>query len=259
MRDPLLSLAPTELYTLAASIRNGRITPPFSALNLQRFIGSGDGNAISKKLGDLAFLGMSAEAMAACLELVADSLASRPPLENFVDLVTTGPEVGGVANRSTEVVVCDLFRNAQRSVLVAGYAVYQGQRVFHSLAELMVQNSSLQVRMFLDIPRTQGDTSSVSIQKAKFVHHFKDSQWPAGMPFPIVYCCAQLLEKAGSLHAKCIAIDDETVFVSSANFTEAGQQRNIEVGLLFQSRAINERLCRFFEALVDTRYFARAI
>jgi hypothetical protein len=48
----------------------GRITPPFSALNLQRFIGSGDGNAISKKLGDLAFLGMSAEAMAACLELV---------------------------------------------------------------------------------------------------------------------------------------------------------------------------------------------
>jgi phosphatidylserine/phosphatidylglycerophosphate/cardiolipin synthase-like enzyme len=172
-----------------------------------------------------------------------DSLASRPPLENFVDLVTTGPEVGGVANRSTEVVVCDLFRNAQRSVLVAGYAVYQGQRVFHSLAERMVQNSSLQVRMFLDIPRTQGDTSSVSIQKAKFVHHFKDSQWPAGMPFPIVYCCEQLIEKAGSLHAKCIAIDDETVFVSSANFTEAGQQRNIEVGLLFQSRTINERLC----------------
>jgi phosphatidylserine/phosphatidylglycerophosphate/cardiolipin synthase-like enzyme len=33
--------------------------------------------------------------------------------------------------------------------------------------------------------------------------------------------------KPGSLHAKCIAVDNEQVFVSSANFTEAGQDRNI--------------------------------
>jgi len=49
------------------------------------------------------------------------------------------------------------------------------------------------------------------------------------------------------------------VFVSSANFTEAAQERNIEVGLLIQSRALAERVRRFFDALVDSGYFGRAI
>src|SRR5438309_7482262 len=127
VKDPLLSLAPTELNALAASIRSGRVTLPCSPQSLQRFVGSADGASVSKKLGDLACLGMSAEAMSACLELLAESVASRPPLEDFVDLVTTGPEAGGVANRNTGVVVSDLFRNARQSVLIASYAIYQGQ------------------------------------------------------------------------------------------------------------------------------------
>ena len=45
-------------------------------------------------------------------------------------------------------------------------------------------------------------------------------------------------------------VDGKHVFVSSANFTEAAQERNIEVGLLVQSRAVAERVCRFFNALL---------
>jgi len=263
VKDPLLSLAPTELKALAASIRSGRVTLPCSAHSLQRIVGTADGNSISSRLGTLASLGMSAEAMSACLELVAQSVTSRPPLEDFVDLVTTGPEAGGVANRNTAVVVGDLFRNAQRSVLVAGYAIYQGQKIFQSLAERMAQQADLRVQMFLDVPRTHGDASSANAQIARFAHTFKTSQWPHGAPMPCVYCCEQLLEaqagKPGSLHAKCIVVDDKNVFVSSANFTEAAQNRNIEVGLLVRSVVLSERLSRFFEALVDTHYFIRAI
>ena len=189
MKDPLLSLAPTELNALAASIRSGRITLPCSSQNLQRIVGTADGDSISKRLGGIASLGMSAEAMSACLELLAESVASRPPLEDLVDLVTTGPEAGGVANRSTAVVVSDLFRNAQRSVLVAGYAIYQGQKIFPSLAERMEQHADLQVRMFLDVPRAREDTSSSSAHLARFVHTFKTSQWPNGAPTPSVYGC----------------------------------------------------------------------
>ena len=54
-------------------------------------------------------------------------------------------------------------------------------------------------------------------------------------------------------------MDDEQVFVSSANFTQAGQDRNLEVGLLVRSPVIAERLARFFEALVDSQFFSRAI
>lgn len=61
--------------------------------------------------------------------------------------------------------------------------------------------------------------------------------------------------KPGFLHAKYIVVDNEYVFVSSANFTEAAQNRNVEVGLLVRSAVLSERLTRFFEALLDTHYF----
>jgi hypothetical protein len=206
---------------------------------------------------------MSAGSVCTCLDLLAESAATRQPLEDLVDLVTTGPEAGGVANRSTAVVVNDLFRNAQRSVLVAGYAIYQGHKVFRPLAERMKQCPELKVRMFLDVPRTHGDTSSVNEQVARFVHTFKTDQWPDKAPMPHAYCGGHIIDpqtgKLGSLHAKCIVVDNEQVFVSSANFTEAGQDRNLEVGLLVRSPVIAERLIRFFEALVNTQFFRRAI
>ena len=262
MKDPLLSLAPSELRALATSLRKGRLSAPYSALSLQRIIGQDAAGSASSKLDSLAASGMSSEALSVCLELMAEALSSRSPLEDLVDLVTTGPETGGVANRSTAVVVSDLFRGAEHSVLVAGYAVYQGQRVFQALGNRMVQHPELKTRMFLDVPRKQGDTSSAEALIARFVQQFKGSQWPTGMPLPNVYCCGQQIAqngKLGSLHAKCIVVDGEHVFVSSANFTEAAQERNIEVGLLVQSRSLAERVCRFFDALADSGYFLRTI
>jgi len=116
--------------------------------------------------------------------------------------------------------------------------------------------------MFLDVTRKQSDTSSVDALIARFVHQFKTSQWPNGMPLPNVYCCGQPINqngKPGSLHAKCIVVDGKHVFVSSANFTEAAQERNIEFGLLVQSVALADRLCRFFDALLDVGYFVKTI
>jgi phosphatidylserine/phosphatidylglycerophosphate/cardiolipin synthase-like enzyme len=206
---------------------------------------------------------MSSDALANCLEIAADALASRPQLDELVDLVTTGPDAGGIANRSTAVVVSDLFRNAQESVLIAGYAVYQGQKVFQALAERMKEIPALQVRMFLDVARRQGDTSSAEALISKFVHQFKSGQWPNGMPLPQVYCCKRFLGdvngKFASLHAKCTVVDNQRVFVSSANFTEAAQQRNVEVGLLLQSRVVCQRILRFFDALTDAAYFVRIL
>jgi phosphatidylserine/phosphatidylglycerophosphate/cardiolipin synthase-like enzyme len=262
VKDPLLSLAPSELGALATSVRNGRVSAPYSALSLQRIIGQDAAGFISGKLDSLSASGMSSEALSVCLELAADALSSRSPLEDLVDLVTTGPETGGVANRSTAVVVSELFRGAEHSVLIAGYAVYQGQRVFRSLGDRMLQYPKLDVRMFLDVARKQSDTSSADALIARFVQQFKTSQWPNGMPLPNVYCCGRPISqngKPGSLHAKCIVVDGKHVFVSSANFTEAAQERNIEVGLLIQSPALAERVCRFFDALLDERFFVRTI
>ena len=42
----------------------------------------------------------------------------------------------------------------------------------------------------------------------------------------------------GVLHAKAVVADNEAVFVTSANLTEAALDRNIEIGLLFRDRAL---------------------
>lgn len=74
---------------------------------------------------------------------------------------------------------------------------------------------------------------------------------------PEVYYDPRSLEIAthekSALHAKCIVVDGREVFISSANFTEAAQNRNVEVGLLIRSASLAGNLTGQFDALVDQR------
>ncbi len=56
---------------------------------------------------------------------------------------------------------------------------------------------------------------------------------------------------AGVLHAKAVVADDEAVFVTSANLTEAALDRNIEVGLLVRDRALAAAVSSHFRVLID--------
>jgi len=263
MQEPLLALAPSDLRALVSALRTGRLCPPYPPASVQRTLNGAIAAEVSSALLELASSGMPAVAIARTLELLAAACESRPSIEDVIDLVTTGPEVRGVTNRDTSVVVRALFHKAEESVLVAGYAVYQGQRVFQALADRMLERSNLKVRMFLDIQRKQGDTSADSEVVARFAHRFRTAQWPAGRPLPEVYYDPRSLstdsKASAALHAKCIVVDGFEVFVSSANFTEAAHERNIEVGLRMHSPVVAERITRVFESLATSGYFGRVV
>jgi phosphatidylserine/phosphatidylglycerophosphate/cardiolipin synthase-like enzyme len=205
---------------------------------------------------------MDPRATACTLELLASAL-SRPSIGDLIDLVMTGPPIVGQGNRDTSVVVSDLFRTAEETILVAGYAVYQGEKVFHALVERMTELPALKVRMYLDIQRKPGDTSSSLEIVRRFVHRFQSEEWPLGMPCPEIFYDPRALSpdrsKRAALHAKCVVADREHVFVSSANFTEAAQERNVEVGLLVHSKSAAERLTHFFDALSASGQFLKAL
>jgi len=55
--------------------------------------------------------------------------------------------------KTTRVVVRDLFASSRESVLIAGYAVYQGREIFRALAERMEEIPELKVTIFLDVHR----------------------------------------------------------------------------------------------------------
>lgn len=251
------------LSSLVAGLKSGRLSPPFTALQFGQYATPSAAAAIASAAERLADLGMTPGGIAAAFELVLEDRQARGDTGGAIDLVTSGPEAPGVANRDTAVVVREMFKHAAKSVLVVGYAVYQGQRVFEALAERMEQNPTLGVRLFLNVARGDRETTKKEVVLTRFSRRFKESQWPAGARLPMVYfdprSVADDEQIRSSLHAKCVVVDEREVFVSSANFTEAGQERNIEVGLRISSQPIAGQLTEHFNRLVEHNLVERLI
>ena len=138
----------------------------------------------------------------------------------------------------------------------------QSETEVETLAQRMEELPDLDVKMFLNISRPDRDTTASEILISRYKQRFIDSQWPSGARLPEVYfdprSVADEAPVRSSLHAKCVVVDAERVFVSSANFTEAGQQRNIEVGLNIQSEWLAKQLIRHFTLLHERGLAERA-
>lgn len=257
----LATLGEADLRALAAAIRSRRLAPPFGMSAVQRITGESLAVGVGDALKALSLEGCTPGGLASCLEAIADAVAVRSAVEDKIQLVMTGPE-GRAYHRDTAVVVQDLFRRAERIVLVAGYAVYQGKEVFEELGKRMDELPDLHVQVFLNVARKADDAGSSAEIVSGFVHKFKTTNWPAGCRLPeLYYDCRSLSSAEGpvSLHAKCIVIDAREIFISSANFTEAAQHRNIELGVLVRSGALARQATEFFEAMIRERVCVRAV
>jgi phosphatidylserine/phosphatidylglycerophosphate/cardiolipin synthase-like enzyme len=251
MIDILLGLSERDLLETANALRSGRLVPPYSTVALQRVVSKGAAESTARALDRLSEQGFTPTNIATTLEILRADRVNRPAFDDVLELVTTGPEIEGIANRDTSVVVRDLFANATQTVLLAGFAVYQGHKVFQALADRMLAVPNLKVRLFLDIQRQHGDTSAASEIVRRFAAQFRIAQWPNQRPLPQVFFDPRSLDassqKRSCLHAKAVVVDSRSVFISSANFTEAAQQRNIEVGILANSESLAHRLTAFFD------------
>jgi len=254
--DALDLLTDADLGALASALRSGRLQAPFSTVALQRFCSGVYAEAAAGRLQHLANEGMQAPHLALLVEAILRTRARFLQQSEVVDLVWTGPEMGCVANRDTAVVVRELFGSAEAEVLVAGFAVYQGKSIFKRLAERMEERPTLRVKLFLDVQRPPTDTSLDAEVLRRFAQRFQTQEWPGGR-LPDLYYDPRSLNleavKRSCLHAKCIVVDRRVAFVTSANFTEAAQTRNIEVGVLIRCERFAAQLAEHFEKLAEAR------
>jgi phosphatidylserine/phosphatidylglycerophosphate/cardiolipin synthase-like enzyme len=114
---------------------------------------------------------------------------------------------------------------------------------------------SLEVQLFLHIGREQRDTRYDSEILREFAEDF-GRHWPWS-PRPRVFYDPRSLALDDAIratwHAKCVVIDDEVAFVTSANFTEWAQSRNVEAGVLIRNTPFACQLRQQFQSLVQSR------
>lgn len=250
MTEAFLNLPAHLRRRLVGALETGQLATPPSVANVRSVLGLRDGGEdLVSALGELERLGISGVASAAWIRTI-ERAASRAPTP---DLVWSGPEVPGLHARDTRRVFEELLGSAERSAWVCSYAYFDGPRAFEALARRMDDRPSLSVTLLLNIQRRRGETTAAEQLVRRFADRFWGTDWP-GTSRPRVFYDPRSLEPdgpTGVLHAKAVVADNEVVFVTSANLTEAALDRNIELGLLLRDRALAAAAASHFQILID--------
>lgn len=251
------TLSHSALVALAEALGGGRLRPPFPASSLSELVPNDQVNAVRHELGALAEQGMTAPHIIKLMTCLAEERAIQMRLVDRVQLVLSPCDLDHVDARDTGVVVRELLRQAEHRVLIASYALDAGEwsrALFHELATLMTRHSKLTVTLCVNVHRKYQDDTPDAILIKRFAEDFRERVWP-GARLPTVYYDPRALstdtQQRASMHAKCITVDDRRVFLTSANFTEAAQERNIEAGVLLEDATIALRVRKQFETLIQ--------
>jgi phosphatidylserine/phosphatidylglycerophosphate/cardiolipin synthase-like enzyme len=239
----LLALSSYELAALANALAGGRLTLPASRFAVDRVLGRTAPEAVHDALAKLGSEGLAG---ALRLAAAAGSSQAREP-----ELVWTGPDETQ-ALRSTSTVVEELFRRAERSVLLSGFALTHGEKVFQILAGRLDVESTLEVRLFLNVHRREGVAPEETV--TSFAREFRERLWPGKRSPKVYYDPRSVLadrHQRAVLHAKCVVVDHRRALVTSANFTPHAQQRNIELGVALENPGLAGQIEDQFSRLLQ--------
>jgi phosphatidylserine/phosphatidylglycerophosphate/cardiolipin synthase-like enzyme len=138
-----------------------------------------------------------------------------------VELVWTGPYPPRRKMRGTEQVMLDLIDGARSTLDVATFAAYRVPSVTRSLERAAARG--VVVTLFLEprVGQPMLDTLAPVMRAGAVLYGWSaDRRRDRGATL------------SGVLHAKCLVADGTSLFVSSANLTDAALTVNVEIGLL---------------------------
>jgi hypothetical protein len=240
-----LKLVSTQvLEQLCSGIASGLVKPPVDHASLVGF-------GIRHQLEAIEHA-LAGHRTPACLSILEATLSEREVRRPSPELVWTGPEASAGTARDTAIVLRELFESARETVILAGYSFDHAEDVLAPLHRSM-QTQGVEARFFVDIPqiqRTEGHDGYLAHHLGTFV----SVNWPFGAPHPRIYYDKRALRPGPpfcSLHAKCVVVDGAKAFVSSANFTQRGHERNIEVGVLIDDASFASFLAGQWLGLVE--------
>lgn len=260
MNGSAARLSAAALDAVASAMERGALPLSPSRAQLRKLLDDTEAQQVDALLAELRRAMMERSQALMTLRLLADSRRAAEAVPR-PQLVWSDLDLRG--SRDTSVVAQELFREAQQYVLISTYNLGHkrkegepaGHPVLRPLAERMCAVPSLRARLFLNLRRMpwQAEANEEHILH-DFTRWFQSELWPWPR-LPELFFDPRSLDgdESACLHAKCIVVDDQRSFVTSANLTEAAQNRNIEAGVLLNDPLFSKNLRLQFEALINRK------
>lgn len=241
------------LKQLAVELSSGAEHETLGLHRVQQIVGSDAGAMVYEAVNTLIKNDWTRSQVSLLLLNIIEARDKAASPEGLLDIVLSGPKVPGVPTRDTAAVMRSMVVKANQEILLVGYAVYNGKKLFEPIAQRLEEKPDLRVRFVLNIPRPYNDTSLDSQIVGRFTQDFWKKHWPWDKRPELYYdprALATSTIQRASLHAKCLVVDREIALVTSANFTEAAQTKNIEAGVIVSYRPLVNRIAEYFDGLV---------
>ncbi len=186
------------------------------------------------------------QAVAAALVTAAQAELSHRQQET-VEIVWTGPETSDNRFRQTEQAILEVLNSATHRLTVASYALYRIPRVNDALST--AANRGVRIRLIVETPNeteSQSEYDNLVALGDKVASVSTVYYWPhRNRP-------KDKNGKVGILHVKCAVADGQSLFLSSANFTEYAFTINMELGLLITGGKLPGQVESHFDRLASS-------
>lgn len=165
--------------------------------------------------------------------------ASVSSSKDRVSLAVTAPPSFSIQAKSTKNTVESMIKGAQRSILITGYSLSE---YFADVVDMIVAKSQegVYVKFFVNNIEEQANIDKLCRYKGRFLRIFN---------YPKSY------NSMSALHAKVISIDQCKTLITSANLSYHGQEGNIELGTLVESKDIAKQIDAVFTHLLFSKVF----
>lgn len=257
--NPFVRLPQSNLEALRASFASG---PLKYATTLSALLSSGAPPEEAAIILD--FLETSKQPSGSVVAMIDAIIETRQFSKNVSltqTLVVTGPATTTDGSLKTGSRFIQIVEHAKRELMLATFALYQGDKVLEPVHDAMTRNPELRVDLILNVARKYGDkTQNDELLDSAKLDFSKNWPWPHR---PTVWYFPESLhlkaKERASMHAKFVIADEERCFITSANFTEAAQKKNIEVGVELRHSHEPKSLSQYFKSLIADGELARLL
>lgn len=196
-----------------------------------------NGTRNSDAMLEKAFPELSAEQIDEAMEMVASAMQTED--SDKVSLVITAPTELSIKARSTRSVVRSMINSAERNILITGYSL---SSYFADMTDTIIEKSQrgVLVKFFVNNIEKQSEFDKIIKYKGKYME---------------IYDYTQPEDTMSALHAKVISVDQKKTLITSANLSYHGQQGNIEIGTLIDSKHVAKQMEDVFTKLVFGKVF----